>query len=197
MDIVDKDPLLYKIVRPIISFLFKMIYRPKIIGKENIPTEGRIVLAGNHTNNFDPVLIISSTKRCVHFLAKDELYKGIKKIIFKNMGIIPVNRRVKDANSLIAAKDFLNKERVIGIFPEGTINRTDNTILPFKIGAVKMAHDTASKIVPFVIYGKYKIFRKSITIEFFAPFEINNNILDEENKKLMDFISEKLKNKKV
>ena len=100
MDVIEKDPIFYKIVRPIITCFVKIAYRPKIIGKENIPKEGRIVIAGNHTNNFDCILLIASTKRCIHFLAKDSLYKGIKKPLFRNMGIIPVNRKIKDKESL-------------------------------------------------------------------------------------------------
>ncbi len=79
MDVIEKDPRFYKMVRPIVTFLFKFLYRPQIIGKEYIPKEGRIIIAGNHTNNLDCILLISSTKRCIHFLAKDELYKGVKK----------------------------------------------------------------------------------------------------------------------
>ena len=197
MDVVEKDPLFYRIVRPILTFLFKVLYRPTIIGKEHIPKSGRIVIAGNHTNNFDCVLLIASTKRCVHFLAKDELYKGFKKYIFKYMGIIPVNRRQKDGKSLKKAIDFLNKDMAIGIFPEGTFNRSENTILPFKIGAVKMAHDTNTKIVPFVIKGKYKLFKKSVKIVFFEPLEIKDSNLDVENQRLMDFVSEKLEDSEV
>lgn len=197
MDVKEKDPIFYKIVRPIITFLFKVFYRPIIIGCDNIPKNGRIVLAGNHTNNLDCILLISSTKRCIHFLAKDELYKGFKKILFKNMGIIPVNRRVKDKNSLIKAKEFLNKEYCIGIFPEGTFNRGEGVILPFKIGAVKMSYDTKSKIVPFVIKGKYKMFRRSISVEFLTPIEINDEVLDNENERLMNIISKNLTKKDV
>lgn len=197
MDVVEKDPIFYKIVRPLITGLVKVIFRPTIIGNENIPKSGRIVIAGNHTNNFDCVLLIASTKRCIHFLAKDELYKGIKKPLFKNMGIIPVNRRIKDGESLKKAIDFLNKDMAIGIFPEGTFNRSNNPILPFKIGAVKMAHDTKSKIVPFVIKGKYKFFRKGITIEFFKPISVKTDVLDDANKELMDFVSSKLKDREV
>lgn len=197
MDVVEKDPLFYRIVRPILTFLFKVLYRPTIIGKEHIPKSGRIVIAGNHTNNFDCVLLIASTKRCVHFLAKDELYKGFKKYIFKYMGIIPVNRRHKDGKSLKKAIDFLNKDMAIGIFPEGTFNRSENTILPFKIGAVKMAHDTNTKIVPFVVKGKYKLFKKSVKIVFFEPLEIKDSNLDVENQRLMDLVSEKLEDSEV
>ena len=197
MDVLEKDPRLYKILRPVITCLFKIFYRPVIIGGENIPKEGRVVLAGNHTNNLDCILLISSTKRCIHFLAKDELYKGFKKILFKNMGIIPVNRRVKDRNSLIKAKEFLEKEYCIGIFPEGTFNRSENLILPFKIGAVKMSHDTNSDIIPFVIKGKYKMFRKSVKIIFLKPFKAKGDVLDDENKKLMDIISKHLLDNKI
>lgn len=197
MRVIEKDPLFYKIVRPVISLLFKILYRPIIIGKENIPNKGRIVIAGNHTNNFDCVLLICSTNRCIHFLAKDELYRGIKKVLFKHMGIIPVNRRTKDSFALAKAKSFLNKEMAIGIFPEGTFNRSDKVILPFKIGAVKMAHDTNSKIVPFTITGKYKLFKKSVKITFYKPITIKGDNLDEANEDLMKFISKKLTSSEV
>lgn len=197
MDVIDKDPFLYKLIRPLITVLFKALYRPVIIGKENIPNSGRIVIAGNHTNNLDCIMLIASTKRCVHFMAKDELYRGPKKIIFKNMGIIPVNRRRKDSDSLKKAKEFLEKDMAVGIFPEGTFNRSKNIILPFKIGAVKMAHDTKSRIVPFVIKGKYKLFQKKIKIVFFKPIDVSSDNLDLENEKLMNLISENLIDKKV
>ena len=45
----DKEAILYRIIRPIITVVFKYLFTPKIIGKENIPKEGRIILAGNHT----------------------------------------------------------------------------------------------------------------------------------------------------
>ena len=51
-----KNSRLYIIVRPIVSFLFRLVFQPKIIGKEKIPKEGRIVLAGNHTHNLDCIL---------------------------------------------------------------------------------------------------------------------------------------------
>ena len=189
-----KEPILYRMVRPIITWLFRLIYHPTYIGLNNISTDTKCVLAGNHTNNFDCLLLISSTKRTIHFLAKDELTKGLKKIIFNNMAIIPVNRKIHDKNALNSGINVLNNGGLIGIFPEGTINKTNDTIMPFKIGAIKMAHDTESKIVPFVITGKYKPFRKSITVEFFKPFAIENN-LDVENKKLMHKIKTELEKK--
>ncbi len=185
------EAFLYKVVRPIITFLFIHLYKPKIIGKENIPKEGRIILAGNHTNNFDCFLLMSSTKRCIHFLAKDELWKGPKRIIFSHLGLIPVNRRKKDPNSLFMAKSYLEHEKVIGIFPEGTFSR-DGNLLPFKYGAVKMAEDTNTSIIPFAIKGKYKIFSKDLQIIFGEELKIKEN-LEIENKKLQNKVKELLR----
>lgn len=103
----------------------------------------------------------------------------------------PVNRKIHDKNALSSAKDVLREGKVIGIFPEGTINRSDDVVMPFKIGAVKMAKDTDSVVVPFVIAGKYNIFGKRIRIEFLEKRTISLD-LDIENKKLMKTISSKL-----
>ena len=191
-----KEPLFYRIVRPIVTFLVKLVFRPNYIGLENIPKSGRIILAGNHTNNFDSPLLLSCTKRVIHYLAKEELIKGILGPGFKAMGIIPVNRSIHDKGALNSAINTLKEEKVIGIFPEGTINRTNDIIMPFKIGAVKMAHETNTQIVPFTITGKYKAFKKDITIEFYKPIKLKSDDLTKENEKLMNFISKKLEEKR-
>ena len=55
-----------------------------------------------------------------------------------------------------------------------------------------MAHDTNTKIIPFVIKGKYKLFQRKIRIIFFSPVEITEDNLDLANEKLMNFVSKKL-----
>ena len=190
--IIMKNSLLYNIVRPIVSALFKIFYRPKYIGLDNIPKSGRIILAGNHKNNLDCIYLMSSTRRPIHFLAKIELFRGIKKIIFNNMGLIPVDRKNKNHSSLVLAEKYLENEKIIGIFPEGTFNRSEDTILPFKIGAVKMAYDTNTNIVPFTIKGEYKMFSKGLTIEFLNPISIKNSELEFENTNLENIIRKEL-----
>ena len=186
-----KEPTLYRVIRRPLSAIFKAIYKPTLVGKENIPESGRIILAGNHTNYFDCLLVACATKRCVHYLAKDELLKGPLGIIFKGLGIIPVNRRTKDRAAYLSALETLRDEKMIGIFPEGTINRTEDIIMPFKFGAVKMAKETDTKIVPFAITGKYKPFERNIKITFFEPIEPEEN-LETANEKLMKIVSDKL-----
>ena len=186
-----KEPLFYRAVRGPLTVFFKAVYKPSVTGKDNIPENGRIILAGNHTNYFDCLLVAGATKRCVHYLAKDELMRGPLKIVFGSLGIIPVNRRQKDKAALEAAEAILKEEKLIGIFPEGTINRTDDIIMPFKFGAVKMARDTETPIVPFVITGKYKPFKKSVKIRFFEPMTVGEN-LEEANNNLMDIVAREI-----
>ena len=151
MDVINKDPLFYKIFRPLITVVFRIIYRPTYVGVENIPKKGKVIIAGNHTNNLDCLLILSSTKRVVHGLAKKELFTSKAGYFVKHLGSIPVDRKNHTGNPLGIAEDFLKRGMLVGVFPEGTINRSEDVILPFKIGAVKMANDTNSEIVPFVI----------------------------------------------
>lgn len=185
------DTLFYKIVKPIVGVIFNFFYRPTVIGRENIPKNGGIVLAGNHTKWLDPVMLVAVTKRQVHFLAKDELFHGKTKFIVKGMGCIPVNRKIHDKDALNQSYNTLENDKVVGIFPEGTINRTKDVIMPFKIGAVKMSNKTNSYLVPFTITGKYKVFRKGIRIEFLKPYKVTEN-LEQENEKLMNIISKNL-----
>lgn len=186
------DTKFYKIVRPLVSFLVRLLFHPKVIGIENIPKTGGIVLAGNHTKWLDPVTLVGISKRQIHFLAKEELFHGITKFIVKGMGCVPVNRKIHDKNALSSAENYLNKDLCVGIFPEGTINRTSDIIMPFKIGAVKSSYDTNSLLVPFIITGKYKIIGKSVKIEFLKPIKIGKD-LDKENKELMKLIELKIK----
>ena len=185
------NKLFYKMVKPITSFLFKILFRPTIKGIDNIPNDASCVLAGNHTKWLDPIMLVAISKRQVHFLAKKSLFKGPIGLIVKGMGAIPVDRSIHDKNALNNAINELNNNCVIGIFPEGTINYGNNLTLPFKIGAVKMAHDTNSYLVPFIITGKYKLFRKKITVEFLPKRKISSN-LTLENEKLEKTVASKI-----
>lgn len=180
-----KDTLFYELVRPILTIFIKL-YRPTVIGKENIPTNENYILVGNHTNPRDPLLVALSVKRQVHYFAKDSLNKGWKKIIFKHSGMIPVDRTKKDSHSLELGYEALNNNLVVGIFPEGTINKTNDIIMPFKFGAVKMACETKKKLVPFAIVNKYKFLKRSVIIIYGKPYKLESDDLEKENNILMD-----------
>lgn len=185
-----KDPLFYRIARGPLAGFFHLFYRPTIIGKENIPKEGRIILAGNHTNFLDCFIVGCATKRCVHFMAKAELMKGALKPLFRGLGIVPVNRASNSSGkaAMETAEKLLESGKLLAIFPEGTINRTDDVMMPFKGGAVKIASDADTRIVPFAITGEYKMFRKGATIKFMPSIEVGDGKLKAANKLLEETV---------
>ena len=186
-----KEPKTYTVMRGTLDFLFRVLFRPTIEGVENIPEDGRVILAGNHTHFMDCISVAAATKRCVHFLAKSELMKPPLKWFFAPFGIIPVHRGQKDKAALQSAIEVLEDDKVIGIFPEGKVNNETGTLLPFKFGAVKMASVTNSRIVPFVSTGKYRFFRKNIHIKFFEPVTVSEN-LEDANNMLWNVINDNL-----
>lgn len=191
---VVKEPFLYRLIKPAAVALFSLIFRPRVYGKENIPVDGAVVLAGNHMKFWDCFMVMAATKRCVHFLAKSELFGNFfTKWFFTTAGIIPVHRNRKDKAALEDAEKYLNNGCVIGIFPEGTTKKADGELLPFKIGAVKMARDTNSAIVPFTVNGKYTPFKSTVEITFLKPFYPKSDNLDEENEQLRNIVYNNLK----
>ena len=185
-----KDTKLYSFFRPIVFFLMKIFFRIQIINNNNIPNEGKVVLAGNHTSVLDAFLVMSTTKRHIHFLAKKELFSGLTGIVINRMGLIPVDRQAKEKKDvLINATNYLNNNKIIGIFPEGTTEKDKYpNLLPFKKGAVRLSYETNTKIIPFKIIGNYKLFRKSVKIIIGKPIKATKD-LEKSNKILYNLIN--------
>ena len=188
----NEKMLTYKILRPILGPIFKWYYHPTIIGKENIPKEGPILIVGNHKHLYDQCLAIISTKRLIHYMAKKEYFDGKFAWFFKLVGCIPVDRSKKDSHATEEALKVLNNGWALGLFPEGTRNKTKEFLLPFKFGAVSMAKKTNATIVPFGITGDYKFRSKNLTIRFGKPYKIKQD-LETENKKLESIVGSLMK----
>lgn len=175
---------LYKICKLIYSVLLKILYRPTVYGIENIPKEGNLIFAGNHRHALDPIVVMSNTNRIVHYMAKEELFKGLHGIIFKKIGLIKIYRNRSNPLAVIEAENILKEGGTIGVFPEGTRNRTENELLKFRHGTVVIAKKTNTKILPFAIKGKYRIFRKGVIIEFGKPIDVSKMEVEEANEYL-------------
>ncbi len=181
----------YKFFKLILKPIYILYYNPKIYNKENLSVEGSVVIAGNHIHLMDQCNTIISTKRIIHYMAKREYFDSAKtRWFFKITGCIPVDRSKKDDNAVSAALDVLNKGGAIGIFPEGTRNKTKEKLLPFKFGAVSLAEKTESYIIPVAVTGTYKFRSKNLKIKFGKPFKIENMTLEEANNKLYNEISQ-------
>ena len=182
--------MLYDILKPLIWLINKVYIHPKVIGKENIPKEGRVILAGNHVHLLDPGPLICSLKRKIHFLAKASLFKYPQGIIFRHVSLIKVYRNGHDKNAIDEAIKCLKEDKVVGIFPEGTRER-GRGLMEFKYGAVKMASATNSPIIPFALIGKFNPFKKTILV-FDKPFMVSGD-LEKDNKNLRNRVSKLLK----
>ena len=191
---MNKMPILYRIGRFILGPFFKWYYNPTIIGKENIPKEGAILIVGNHKHLYDQCLSIISTKRFIKYMAKREYFDNKKtRWFFKAVGCISVDRSVHDGKAKGEAIETLKNGGAIGLFPEGTRNKTQEFLLPFKFGAVSMAKKTDAYLVPFGITGDYIFRSKNLVIKYGKPFKVTdleleeaNNLLYETVKKLME-----------
>ena len=180
----EEKNAVYNLVKPIYTILLKIIFRPKIVGKENIPEDGALIFAGNHKHAVDPTMVMMSTRRIVHYMAKEELFRGLHGIFLKKIGLIKVYRGRSNPNAVIEAEKVLNNGGTVGIFPEGTRNKTNEELLKFRHGAVAIAKKTNTKILPFAIKNKYKIFRKSVILEFGKPIDVSNMETEEANEYL-------------
>ena len=184
----------YKLLTPLMRVLFNLYYHPKIINKEVIPKDGPILIVGNHKHVYDQCLTIMATKRVIHYMAKKEYFEGRLAWFFKFVGCIPVNRQIKDTAATEQALEILKNNGAIGLFPEGTRNKTkDIFLLPFKFGTVSMAKKTNATIVPFGLTGDYKFRSKNLVVRYGTPFKVGNMSLEEANDKLYHEVEKLMK----
>ncbi len=126
-------------------------------------------------------------------MAKKEYFDSKMAWFFKGTGCISVDRKTKDNEAVSSALEILKEKGAIGLFPEGTRNKTKKFLLPFKFGTVSMAKKTDATIVPFGITGSYKFRSKDLTIRYGTPFKIGKMTLEEANDKLYKEVEKLMK----
>jgi 1-acyl-sn-glycerol-3-phosphate acyltransferase len=121
MQIEEKISTLYLMGRQMFKTIFKVFYRCRVYGVENIPKSGGAIVAPNHISFFDPPLSGSTMKRPLHFMAKKELFSiPIFGWIIKQTNAFPVKRRSLDVLAVRHAFHILKKGQLLLMFPEGT-----------------------------------------------------------------------------
>lgn len=186
-----KSSVIYKLLRPIFTTIFKLYFNPIIINKEYIPKNNSAVIAGNHKHALDPILVDCCTKRVMHTLAKKELHDGKFGWLFKRIGTIPVDLHApKNQDALNSAVDYLKKGCLINVSPEAKRNYTKEILLPFKFGAVVMAKKCNCLIVPYSITGDYKFRSRNLKITFGRPLDISKHTTEEANELLFNTIKQ-------
>ena len=167
---------MYRVLR-IIFFLPIVLLMPcKIVGAKNIDKKGKVILAINHLTLLDVVILIIYLKRRIYFVGKKELFKNkFVKWFFKKMGVIPIDRENMDIATVKSIIQVLKDEHVLGIFPEGTRNKSDDVLLDFKDGTTLFAERTGAPVVPIIIKRKPRLFvPNKVVIGEKIYFEKNN-----------------------
>ncbi|WP_134683278.1 lysophospholipid acyltransferase family protein [Brevibacillus migulae] len=163
---------LYRFFRGCFRLLFSTIYRWRVIGAENIPTEGAVILCSNHISLLDPPLVGSGIERQVHFMAKEELFRiPVIGYLITQFGAFPVKRGAGDRSAIRNTLKLLEEGKIFGIFPEGT-RSTTGEVGEGLSGASMFALKSDASVIPVGIVGPYKPFRP-ITIIYGKPIDLS------------------------
>ncbi len=174
----------YSIMAPVARFVF----RPRILGRENIPKTGRVILASNHLSFIDSLVIPLTAPRRVQFLAKSTYFTGsglggwISRTFFTSIGAVAVERGAGQAaqEALDAGRRILESDSAFAIYPEGT-RSIDGRLYRGRTGVAWLALTTGAQVVPVGLIGtqdiqpvgaKFPRIRK-ITVAFGEPIDVS------------------------
>lgn len=181
------------IVKGAIYIYCKVVYRVKVIGKENIPKDGALIFCGNHRNFLDAPLMVATSNRFVHFMAKEELRK-VKFFAFLGMvfDTIYVKRDAKDIGAIKTSIKYLKDGECIALFPEGTRNGAEKGE-EAKDGVSYFALNSNAKVVPVGIKGGLKPFKKAV-IKYGKPMDFEEEKKNRKDKEVMKKVTEDIMN---
>jgi len=147
----NKAPLSYRTTNLTLGTFLRIMFRPRYLGRDKIPVDGPLIIAANHLSHIDPAFIMTATKRPVSYMSKKEHFDGaIRRLVFKQVGVIPVDREEGGKEALKGAIEILEGGGAIGIFPEGTRSR-DGKMGKGKTGVARLAALTGAAVVPVAI----------------------------------------------
>ncbi len=170
--------MFYTIFKHICHVVFKILFRIKYEGEDNIPKEGACIIASNHRSTLDPFFIFAGSKRKIIFLANRYLFDiPIIGALINKLDAIPLNKDKGDIGALKAALKTLESGGIIGIFPEGGIKQEDNAGI--EEGVLFLARMTRAPIVLCSIegsdralpVGKYIPRMRKVTVRFLKCLE--------------------------
>jgi len=153
---------LIAVLSPFVWLFCRLVFRIKFFGVENIPPTGACIITPNHVTYIDPIWITIPVKRRIYYMAWDKPFRiPVLGLLMRMFGAFPGNLDVAaDASAQREAIELLRKERALVIFPEGGRTRTGK-LMPFKMGAFRMALAYGIPILPVSIEGGGKIWPAS------------------------------------
>lgn len=169
---------LYKVLKCLLTGLFKVVYNLKIHGSENVPESGRYVVVSNHISLGDVIILAISCKRQIYYMAKKELFSiPVLSQLIRALGAFPVDRHGSAVSALKTAVKHLEHEKLVGMFPQGTRQRgVSVSDTEFKTGAAFCAYRSKAGFIPCYIKTKDQRFGffKRTNVYFGNPVDFSD-----------------------
>ncbi|MEW6410241.1 MAG: lysophospholipid acyltransferase family protein [Nitrospirota bacterium] len=145
--------VLYDVFHVIVYVLARILFRLKVVGDENIPAEGGVIVASNHVSYLDPPLLGCAIKRRVNFMAREELFRmPLLGCLIKKFNAFPVKRDKADRTAIKKAISLLKNGEVVAMFPEGARSE-DGLLQKPKPGIGLITTLSGVSVVPTYIKG--------------------------------------------
>jgi 1-acyl-sn-glycerol-3-phosphate acyltransferase len=153
--------LLYRVVRPVINAICRVLWRIRLIGEENLPRDGGFILAPSHRSMMDIPFAAVVTARRIRFMGKKSVFAvPVIGTLFRWLGGFPVARDGTDRKAVRDSVDMLRAGDVLCVYPEGTRQRGPK-IQPLQRGAAYLALRAGVPIIPIGMAGSEEIMRTS------------------------------------
>jgi len=137
----------YRLFRRAMTLLCRVLFGYTAHGGDGVPSEGPLIVASNHSQYADPVLVCVAVPRRLQWMAKKQLFVFPFRKFFEFIGSFPVDREGGGRAAIRAALAFLAEGWALGIFPEGT-HKGAGASREAKSGAVVLAVRSGSPVLP-------------------------------------------------
>ncbi|HEX3468297.1 MAG TPA: lysophospholipid acyltransferase family protein [Candidatus Elarobacter sp.] len=165
----------YAVAKLVVTSSFRLLFRFRVAGAQNVPRDGGVIIAANHVSNLDPPLLGCAAPRPISYMAKKQLFAiPVLGFVISHLNAFSVDREAGGTAALRASLRMLKEGRCVGIFPEGGRNLTGTNEL--KAGAAFLAAASGAPVVPAAIVGSRRLRPgRPVTVVFGEPFRIVRN----------------------
>ncbi len=151
------------LIWPFLMMYTRLVHRLEVLGREHMPDSGPnagpLVIVANHTAGVDPLLVQSACPFYIRWMMADDMQLPGLEGFWRWVGVIGVDRHGREIAAAREAIRLLRSGGVVGIYPEGTLERPPEHILPFLPGVGLIVHKSKARVLPVIIEGTPRVDR--------------------------------------
>ncbi len=170
----ERKMMLYFLGYSFFRIVFKVFFRLKIMGVENVPKDGPALIYANHQSFIDPPLVGAALKRPIHYMARHDLFTvPVFGWLIAQVNAFPVNRSgVADPGAFKHIQRLLDQKEIVLVFPEGTRSRDGFFQKPLP-GAGLIAYQAKGiPIIPCYVDGSREVLPRGSRFVHYHPLKI-------------------------